>query len=346
VNATPSKVKIGLIGYGYWGPNLARNFREVVDCELVSICDLRADRLDQVARIYPGVRRESDWSKVVADPGTDAIIIATPVSSHFEFAREALRCGKHVLVEKPLAPSSREAEELVLMAESRQRVVMVGHTFVYSGAVRRIRQLTRDGALGELLYFDSTRANLGVLQDDINVIWDLAPHDLSILDLLLESQPAFVSATGASHTNRRLEDVAFITLHYPSAFIAHVSVNWLSPVKVRTILLGGSDRMVVYDDTESIEKLRVYNRGVERNGSSDKRHNELIRSEAGEAIVPKLDATETLQIEARDFVDSILAARSPLADGRSGLRVVRLIEAACLSMSREGRPVELSSLAG
>jgi predicted dehydrogenase len=339
-----SRLSIGVIGYGYWGPNLVRNLRETDRCDLACVCDLREDRLRQLARMYPGVRTQGDWLDLVRDTRIDAVVVATNVSTHYEFALEALYAGKHVLVEKPLALSERQAAELVEVAEARRLVLMVGHTFVYSAAVRRIRQLVDDRSLGDLLYYDSTRANLGILQDDINVFWDLAPHDLSILDCLVGCQPEAVSATGASHTNRNLADIGFMTLHYPDGFIAHISVNWLSPVKLRTILLGGTECMVVYDDTVSAEKLRIYSSGVERNGATDKRHNELLRRQAGDAFVPKLDTVEPLRAEVLDFIESIEDCRVPLADGRSGLRVVRLLENACVSMARDGRPVELASM--
>lgn len=335
-----SKLRISVIGYGYWGPNLVRNFHELRDIEIASVCDLRWKRREHFERHYPGIQMLEDWHDVVRNPAVDAVVVATPVSTHYPIAREALVMGKHVLVEKPLAPSSDEAKELVDLAGRKSRVLMVGHTFVYHGAVRKIRELLDQGELGEPLYFDSTRANFGIIQDDINVIWDLAPHDVSIMDFLLRRMPVSVSATGASHTSCGLEDVAFLTFHFDGNLIGHVTANWLSPVKIRMLLLGGTRKMIVYDDNEPSEKVKVYDRGLARSGSTEERHSDWIQSRAGDAFVPRLDLTEALQTEVRDFVSSIWEAKSPEADGESGLRVVKLLELACRSVSMGGVPVE------
>jgi predicted dehydrogenase len=337
-------VCVGVIGFGYWGPNLVRNFLELDECEVVGVCDLDRKRLDHLAKHYPGIDSVPNWRELVSDPRVDAVVIATPVSTHYQIAREALEAGKHVLVEKPLAFGSEGAQDLVARAEGKSRVLMVGHTFVYHGAVRKIHDLIRDGELGKVLYFDSTRANLGRLQDDINVVWDLAPHDLSIMDLVVGCTPVSISATGAHHTGRGLEDVAFITLHFADNLIAHINVNWLSPVKIRRVLVGGSRKMIVYDDTEPSEKVKVYDRGIDGNDSPGKRHNDLILHRAGDVFVPRLDLTEALRAEALDFIDSIHGNRRPAADGRSGLRIVRLLELACRSLELDGAPVQVPTL--
>jgi len=339
---TVSRLRVGVIGYGYWGPNLVRNFQELEDAEVVSVCDIRRERREHFEKQYPGLTISEDWQELVRSPAVDAVVVATPVSTHYQIAREALQQGKDVFVEKPLALGADKAGALIELSQRRQRTLMVGHTFLYHGAVRKIRELMDQGELGEPLYLDSTRANLGILQDDINVIWDLAPHDLSIMDFLLRRPPLSVSATGASHTGRGLEDVAFITLHFPDHVIAHVNVNWLSPVKIRRLLVGGTDKMVVFDDNEPSEKVKVYDRGVACSDSPDKRHNELIQYRAGDIFVPQLDLTEALLNEARDFVASIREGRQPLANAESGLRIVKLLELACLSLSRDGAPVEVN----
>ncbi len=339
--AMSSQLRIGVIGYGYWGPNLVRNVNRLADAAAVSVCDYHESRREHVRTQYPGMAALHDWREVVTDPAVDAVIIATPVTTHFELARAALQEGKHVLVEKPMAASLAEAEELLELSSARGLTLMVGHTFLYQGAIRRIAKMASGGELGELLYLDSTRANLGILQDDINVIWDLAPHDFSIMDHVVGEMPLSVSATGATHTDRRLEEIAFVTLHYRDDLIGHVNVNWLSPVKIRKILFGGTRKMVVYDDTEPGEKVKVYDRGVERRSEQDQRHNELIQYRAGDVFVPALDMTEPLFAEVKDFADSIRERRKPLADAESGIRVVRLLELACRSLAQGGVPLEV-----
>ncbi len=336
-----SRLRVAVLGYGYWGPNLVRNFRELEDAEVAAVCDLHWTRKDHWDQHFPALRRLDDWRAAVRDPGVDAVVISTPVSTHFEIARETLRQGKHALVEKPLALRSEEARELVDLAASRDLVLMVGHTFIYHGAVRKIRDLLAAGELGEVLYLDSTRANLGILRDDINVVWDLAPHDISIMDFLLGQAPLAVSATGSSHTRRRLEDVAFLSFQFRGDLIGHINVNWLSPVKVRTLLIGGTRKMIAFDDNEPREKVRVYDHGLERLDTPGKRHNDLIHVRAGSILVPQLDLTEALHIESRDFVDSIRDSRSPEANGAMGLRVVRLLEYASKSLALGGASVSI-----
>jgi predicted dehydrogenase len=332
---------IGVIGYGYWGPNLVRNFANAPDAKLIAICDLSADRLREAGRRYPFALVTQSYSDLLADPKIDAVAIATPVSSHFELAMEALKSDKHVLVEKPLSASSDQASRLIDEAAGRNLVLMVDHTFVYTGAVRKIAQLVGEGVLGEVYYYDSVRVNLGLFQHDVNVIWDLAVHDLAILDFLLPSKPVAASATGISHIPGQPENVAYITLLFDDSKIAHLHVNWLAPVKVRRTLIGGSDKMIVYDDIEPSEKVKVYDKGVTVSTGSEEVYSLLVSYRTGDMWAPKLDQTEGLQIETRHFIDCIENKTRPQTDGQAGLRVVRLLEAAEKSMRARGQLVEL-----
>jgi len=273
----------------------------------------------------------------------DAVAIATPVDYHFELAMAALRAGKHVLVEKPMASSSEQAARLVDEAARRRLVLMVDHTFVYTGAVTKIRDLVRAGDLGDVYYYDSTRVNLGLFQHDVNVLWDLAVHDLSIMDFVLAQQPAAVSATGLAHVPNEPENIAYMTMFFDGTLIAHIHVNWLAPVKVRRTLIGGSRRMVVFDDLETSEKVKVYDKGISVNPSAENVYQMLVGYRTGDMWAPKLDVAEALTIEAAHFVDCVTRGTRPLTDGEAGLRVVRLLEAATTSMAERGRPVSLDS---
>ncbi|HEY3139270.1 MAG TPA: Gfo/Idh/MocA family oxidoreductase [Blastocatellia bacterium] len=332
---------IGVIGYGYWGPNLVRNFANAPDAKLIAICDLSADRLAEAGRRYPSALVTQSYSDLLADPKIDAVAIATPVSSHFELAMKALKSDKHVLVEKPLSASSDQASRLIDEAASRNLVLMVDHTFVYTGAVRKIAQLVGEGVLGEVYYYDSVRVNLGLFQHDVNVIWDLAVHDLAILDFLLPSKPVAASATGISHIPGQPENVAYMTLFFDDSKIAHLHVNWLAPVKVRRTLIGGSEKMIVYDDIEPSEKVKVYDKGVTVSTGSEEVYSLLVSYRTGDMWAPKLDQTEGLQIETHHFIDCIENKTRPQTDGQAGLRVVRLLEAAEKSMRARGQLVEL-----
>jgi len=333
-------IGIGVIGYGYWGPNLVRNFSEVPDARVVSVSDLRRDRLTLVSRRYPSVKTTERYIDLVNDPAVDAIAIATPVSTHFDFAMAALRAGKHVLVEKPIAATSEEAAQMIDEADRRRLVLMVDHTFVYTASVRKIQELVAGNALGQIYYYDSVRVNLGLFQHDVNVIWDLAVHDLSIMDAVLRAQPVAVSATGMSHVRGEPENLAYLTLFFESNTIAHVHVNWLAPVKIRRTLIGGSRRMIVYDELEPSEQVKVYDKGITVN-SEENLHKLLIGYRSGDMWAPHLDMTEALRTEALHFVHCIEDRVPPTTDGEAGLRVVRILEAATCSMAERGRPVEL-----
>lgn len=338
---------IGVIGCGYWGPNLLRNFADNEAAELRWMCDLDTKRLQTLNRRYPSAHRTTDYKEILDDPQLDAVVIATPVATHYTVAREALRAGKHVLIEKPFTANVREAEELIELAERNNRTLMVDHTFIYTDAVRKIKEIVASGQLGELLYFDSVRINLGLFQRDTNVVWDLAPHDLSIMDYILERQPEAVSATGSCHIEEGIENIAYVMLRFSDQFIAHFHFNWLAPVKIRRTLIAGSRQMIVYDDIEPTEKIRVYDKGVttnrrdETDADKEAAYRTLINYRTGDVWVPKLDPTEALSRVVAEFLDSIETARRPLTDGHAGARVVRLLEAAQASIKQGGRLVEL-----
>jgi predicted dehydrogenase len=343
-----SLIRIGMIGVGYWGPNLIRNFSDLDDAQVVGCSDLSQERLSKIVKRYPGVKCTLHYEDLLADPDVDAVVVATPVSTHYPIAKAALEAGKHVMIEKPLADSSEHALDLVETAERVGRILMVDHTFIYTSAVRKMRELVDSGELGDILYFDSIRVNLGLFQRDINVVWDLAPHDLSIMDFLLRAEPIALSAIGASHAGNDIANIAYMTLRFPNNIIAHFHVNWLAPVKIRQTLLGCSKKMVVYDDVEPTDKIRVYDKGIvvnggngNGNGSAEKRYQAMVGYRTGDVLIPKIDTTEALQRVAREFVSSILENRAPLTDGVAGYRVVRYLEAAQRSLENNGREVLL-----
>ncbi|HZI19583.1 MAG TPA: Gfo/Idh/MocA family oxidoreductase [Pyrinomonadaceae bacterium] len=334
-------ISVGVIGYGYWGPNLVRNFADMDGARVARVCDMSLKRLELVRRRYPGVPLGTDPRELIEDPAVDAVVIATPVASHFELAMGALKAGKHVLVEKPLAASAEEARRLIEEAERRRLVLLVDHTFVYTGAVRKIRELVQDGGLGDIYYYDSVRVNLGLFQHDVNVLWDLAVHDLAIMDYVLDRQPAAVSATGMSHVAGSPEDVAYLTLFFEDSLIAHIHANWLAPVKLRRTLIGGRRKMIVYDDIEPSEKLKVYDKGITVHEDAENIYKLLISYRTGEMYAPQFDTTEALAVEARHFADCVAAGTRPVTGGEAGLRVLRVLEAATESLSRRGELVEV-----
>jgi len=332
-------VRAGVIGYGYWGPVVARNFHGAEGCELAAICDKSVGSLARATKAFPGVRVTCDANAIITAPDIDIVAVITPVWTHFEFAKAALENGKHVFVEKPFTSNVAQAEELIELAARKNLQIMVDHTFLFTGAVRKIRQLIDDDALGKLYYYDSTRVNLGLFQHDVNVIWDLAPHDLSIMDYLMGATAETVTATGQSHLNG-LEDLAYITVYFKSKMLAHINVNWLSPVKVRTTLIGGEKKMVVWNDLEVDEKIKVYDKGVDIT-SGQGVYDLLVSYRSGDMWAPKVEQTEALRREVNYFVECIARDEAPFNDGASGLRVVRLLEAASQSLKDRGRPVNL-----
>lgn len=333
-------IRMGVIGYGYWGPNIVRNFSAGDGCRVVGICDGKPEALKRASKAYPQVKVTSDYEELLSSADIEAIAIITPVFTHFEIAKKALLQGKHVFVEKPFTYNASEAEELVDLADKKNLKVMVDHTFLFTGAVRKIKQLIEEGILGDLLYFDSIRVNLGLFQHDVNVIWDLAPHDLSILDYLVKEKPSAVVATGESHFNRGLEDMAFLTIYFPRKIIAHVNVNWLSPVKIRTTLIGGQKKMLVWNDLLPDDKIKIYDKGVETR-TKEGVYELLVSYRSGDMWAPRLDQGEALRLEADHFVDCILHDKVPINDGHSGWRVVKMLEAANLSLKNRGKMVHL-----
>jgi predicted dehydrogenase len=338
-------ITVGVVGYGYWGPNLVRNFAGIPGAAVGFVVDLRSSNLAQVTARYPAVKVSTDFRELLADPSIDAVVVATPVSTHFDIGMAALRAGKHLLMEKPLASNSEQARTLIEEANRRGLVLMVDHTFVYTSAVEKIRHLAQSGDLGELYYFDSVRINLGLFQHDVNVLWDLAVHDLSIMDYVIGKEPVSVSATGLAHVPGQPENIAYMTMFFEGNLIAHVHVNWLSPVKVRRLLVGGSRRMVQFDDLETSEKVKVYDRGISVNPSPENIYQLLVGYRTGDMWAPQLGLTEALHVEAKHFIECIEKNATPRTDGEAGRRVVRLLEAATLSMEQQGRLVSLTTSA-
>jgi predicted dehydrogenase len=332
-------IKIGVIGYGYWGPNLVRTFAEAQHGTVAAVSDLDPKKLAQVNKRYPAVRTTSNFQDLLRDPEIDAVAIATPVSTHFEFGMAALKAGKHVWLEKPMTETSLQARKLCDEAAKRNRVVFVDHTFVYTGAVRKMGDVIRSGDLGRVYYYDSIRVNLGLFQRDVNVISDLAVHDFSILDYLLGEHPVAISASGINHFPGTPENLAYITLFYDSGTIAHVNVSWLAPVKVRQILLGGSKKMITYDDLEPSEKVKIYDKGINFTEDPKQIHEMRVGYRTGDMWAPKLDGTEALRLGGDHFIDCIANKKTPQTDGLLGLRVVELIEAATSSMRGRGETV-------
>lgn len=331
-------LKIGVIGAGYWGPNIIRNVADMSGTVLHAVCDLNPDRLDPIRRRYPATLTTSNIQDVLSDPAIDAVVIATPISTHYSIAREALLAGKHVLVEKPLTQKSTEARELVRIAQKKKRVLMVDHVFIYSPAVQMIKRLIRTGKLGEIYYFDAVRVNLGLFQQDANVIWDLAPHDLSIMDYLLDQDPQSLSATAIKHIRGSgKEDLAYLTVRYAKGLIAHVHVNWLAPMKIRQILIGGGKRMIVYDDTNPSEKIKLYDKGAHLVRDINRK----VQYRLGDMRAPNLDTGEALRNALNHFVRCVTHHQRPWSDGLAGLRVVELLEAATRSAQQRSREISL-----
>jgi predicted dehydrogenase len=333
-------INVAVFGYGYWGPNMLRNFYANKDAKVAYVCDLSKERLALVEAGYPTVKTTTDHQEVMKDTSVDAVVISTPVSAHFPLAKEALEGGKHVLLEKPMTATVEESEKLVELAEKKKKTLMVDHTFLYTGAVRKMKELVQSGELGDIYYFDSVRVNLGLFQHDVNVIWDLAPHDFSIMDYLLQKDPERVSAVGVSHLGD-LENIAYVTVQYPGNLLGHLHVNWLAPVKVRTTLIGGTKKMIVYDDTEPSEKVKIYDKGVDYHQKKEDVYQMLVQYRSGDMLAPRLEATEALRLVSKEFTDSISENRKPLTDGVAGLRVVKLLQASNQSIKEKGKVIEL-----
>jgi predicted dehydrogenase len=334
-------VRVGVIGYGYWGPNLVRNFAEYPGSEVAQVADVRPERLAPIARRYPGVIATTNYRDLLNDPNIEAIVISTPIATHFDLALESLQSGKHVLVEKTLTATSEQALRLIDEAESRHRVLMVDHTFVYSGAVQKIKEVVDAGRLGRIYYWDSVRVNLGLFQQDVNVLWDLAVHDLSIMDTILGVMPTAVAATGISIVAGGPINTGYLTCFFEANLLAHFHVNWLAPVKIRRTLIGGTSQMIVYDDVEPSEKVKIYDRGITVDTPSEAVYQLMVGYRVGDMWAPQVSLTEALRAETQHFVECVRTGRRSLTDGRAGLRVVRILEAASASLKQGGRPVEI-----
>lgn len=332
-------IRVGIVGYGYWGPNLARAVSEVAQVEMIA--DFSAPARDRAAQRHPAARLVAPWQELVADPKVDAVLIATPVHTHYEIALAALRAGKHVLVEKPMTDCAIKSRHLVEEAARRKLTLMVDHTFIYTPAVRAVRKLIDSGEMGDLYYYDSTRINLGLFQSDVNVIWDLAVHDFAIMDYLLPGKPVAISASAAKFLPQSPENMAHLTIYYDDGAMGHLNVNWLSPVKIRQTLIGGSRRMVIYDDMLTSEKIKIYDRGAVQGAGT---YEQRVSYRLGDMHAPALSAEEALVTEMQEFVRCIETGDRPLSDGQSGLRIVEMLEAASLSTRMRGQPVELGQL--
>jgi len=333
-------IRIGVIGYGYWGPNIVRNFHTHDSSHVVRVCDRNPQCAERLRKVFPSIPFSADENDILKSPDIDLVAVVAPVRTHYELAKRALENGKHIFVEKPFTCSVAQAEELIELADRKNLKIMVDHTFLFTGAVRKIKELIDKKELGDLYYYDSLRVNLGLFQHDVNVIWDLAPHDLSIMDHVIGQKPEAVVATGEKHLNG-VEDVAFITVYFPKHIIAHVNVNWLSPVKVRTTLIGGEKKMLVWNDLEADEKIKIYDKGVSMSANPSNLHQLLVSYRSGDMHAPKLEQIEALRAETAYFLQCIDKNTTPFNDGFAGLRVVRILEAADKSIRSRGEAVAL-----
>lgn len=335
-------MNIGLIGIGYWGPNLVRNFTALDEVKVIAVCDFRKERLESIRKQFPAIKIfTTDANDIINSPDIDAVAVVTPVSTHFPIGMEVLAKGKHLFMEKPFTATVEQAERMIELAEQKNLRIMVDHTFLYTGAVETMKKYIDNGELGELYYFDSVRVNLGLFQHDVNVIWDLAPHDVSIMDYLLDRAPRAISATGVSHIDSGVENIAYISTFYDNNLLGHIHVNWLAPVKVRKTLVSGSKKMMIYDDMEPHEKIKIYDNGVDITEDKDQIYNVLIQYRTGDMISPKVDLTEALKKVTLEFYNAVNENRNPRTDGHAGLRVVRILEAANKSIRSNGQVIEI-----
>ncbi len=334
-------IKIGLIGYGYWGPNLARNFNSNPDLELTAICEFSPDRREAAARLYPQVELSDNTDDFFNKAELDAVAIATPVSTHYDLGKKALASGRHLWLEKPMSEKVEQAEELIELAEKHRRTLIVDHTFIYTGAVQKIKELVDSGELGDLIYYDSTRVNLGLFQQDVDVIWDLAPHDISIMDFIMPFKKLRVSATGCHFFGNGLTPKALLTIYMENNTVAHINVSWVSPVKLRQTLIGGTSKMIVYDDNEPSEKIKIYDKGVELYETKEALYRLKVQYRVGDMLCPKIDNLEALSFATSHFVDCMNNGKNPMSDGRAGLEVVKILTASKKSLEGNGMPVEL-----
>jgi predicted dehydrogenase len=333
-------INLGVIGYGYWGPNVARNFNACKGARLVAICDLNEKRLNLAKSNYPFIKGFSNPKDLITSKDIDVVAIVTPVFTHYELAKLALENGKHVFVEKPFTSNVAQGEKLINLADKKNLKIMVDHTFLFTGAVRKMREIVDSGELGPLFFYDSVRVNLGLFQHDINVVWDLAPHDFSIMNYLIDYEPTALSAWGTEHFGRGLEDVAYVAVHFDNGFIAHFHCNWLSPVKIRKTLISGDKKMLVWDDLSSDEKVKVYDKGVKIK-NTEGIHKLLVSYRSGDMHVPKVENTEALKLEAYYFAECLEKNQKSFNDGEAGLKAVRMLEAANKSLKNDCKKVKL-----
>lgn len=336
-----SNINVGVIGYGYWGPNIVRNFFSTKDCTVKMVADSRSERLQMLSKVFPSIEGVKDADDVLYHKEIDAVVIATPVYTHFAIAKRALQQGKHVLIEKPMTSSVEEADELISLATQKGITLMADHTFLYTGAVQKMKELIDTEVIGRPLYFDSSRINLGLFQPDINVLWDLAPHDISILTHLITEIPESINATGISHTRNKIENIAYLTVNYNSNFIAHFTCSWSSPVKVRQTLIGGDKKMILYNDLEPSEKVRVYDTGYNHKTDEEKTHI-MVDYRTGDVYIPKLSSREALAGVADDFIQSVIQKKSPLSNALLGRSVVKILVASQESIKKNGKEIRIN----
>jgi predicted dehydrogenase len=335
------KIKIGIIGAGYWGPNLVRNFFALDNCEVKYVCDLDESKLGKIKKSYPYVLLTANVEELFYDPELDAVAIATPTATHYHLAKKALEMGKHVFLEKPMTETSRQAEELINLAESKNLILQVDHPFVFYGPVIKIKELIDSGELGELYYFDSQRINLGLIQPDVNVLWDLAPHDISILNFLYGGKPKSVSAIGTKHITGNKEELAHMNIKYENGFCAHIHVSWLSPVKLRQMIIAGDKKMIYFDDIAPSEKIKVYDKSIDLSKIEQDTFNPIYRS--GDVYSPVYDQTEAVLRECKEFINCVLYGKKPFSSGEFGLGVVKILEAADKSLALGGAEIIINS---
>ncbi len=335
-----ANINLGVIGYGYWGPNIVRNFFNTKDCTVKAVADGRPERLAVLAKIFPSINGVATAEDIIQDKEIDAVVVATPVFTHYALAKKALENGKHVLIEKPMTSTVAQAEELIELAAKKGLTLMADHTFLYTGAVQKMKELIESDIVGTPRYFDSSRINLGLFQPDVNVLWDLAPHDISILTYLITEAPVSINATGISHTRNNIENIAYMTVNYNSDFIAHFNCSWTSPVKVRQTLIGGDKKMIVYNDLEPSEKVRVYDTSY--NHTTDEEKTKImVDYRTGDVYIPKISLSEALSGVANDFIQSINQKKKPLACAELGMQVVKILEASQESIKNKGREVKI-----
>jgi len=334
-------LKIAVIGYGYWGPNLVRNFTNLENSTVSHVVDESPDRLEKVKKLYPSINATSSLTEILENPEIDCIIIATPISTHYDIAKKALEHNKHVLVEKPMTNSVKDAKELIELSKKVNKVLMVDHTYLYTGAIQKIKQLIDSDSLGEIQYIDSTRINLGLFQSDVNVLWDLATHDIAICSYLIKEKPISVQAIGKSHTSSDFEDIAYLTLHYESNKITHFNCSWISPVKIRHMLIGGSKKMIIFNDLETTEKVKIYDTKYKTKTNPKNDRQILADYRVGDIFIPKLPTREGLSLMAEDFVSAIIDKTKPISNYDIGLQVVKILEAAQKSITNQGKEAKI-----